>query len=128
WNIGSGSNWLSYHLATMLALQTFFLSLRRSPVPGLLVFDQPSQAYFPEKQSRGVVREDPRWSDEDSRAVRRAFELFGRVVGDLDGGLQIIVLDHAPETVWGHLPNVSLVENWRTGTRLVPYQWPGSEA
>jgi Protein of unknown function (DUF3732) len=128
WNVGSGSNWLSYHLSTMLALQTFFLSQRRSPVPGLLVFDQPSQAYFPEKLLRGVVQEAPRWTDEDSRAVRKAFELFGRVVGDLKGELQIIVLDHAPEPVWGHLPNVSLAENWRTGRKLVPDDWPGVEA
>ncbi len=49
WNIGSGSNWLSYHLATLLALQRFFLKHPPSPVPGLLVFDQPSQVYFPEK-------------------------------------------------------------------------------
>ncbi len=111
----------------MLALQTFFLSQRRSPVPALLVFDQPSQAYFPEKPLRGVVREAPIWTDEDSRAVRRAFELFGRVVGDLNGELQIIVLDHAPEPVWGHLPNVSLAENWRTGRKLVPDDWPGAE-
>ena len=111
----------------MLALQTFFLSQRHSPVPGLLVFDQPSQAYFPEKLLRGVVQEAPRWTDEDSRAVRKAFELFGRVIRDLKGELQIIVLDHAPEPVWGHLPNVSLTENWRTGRKLVPDDWPGAE-
>ena len=42
WEIGSGSNWLSYHVAISLALQQFFLSLARSAVPALLVYDQPS--------------------------------------------------------------------------------------
>jgi hypothetical protein len=128
WNVGSGSNWLSYHLSVMLALQSFFLAQRRSPVPGLLVFDQPSQAYFPEKASaRRVVRETPTWTDEDSKAVRKAFELFGRVVTEFDGRLQIIILDHAPEPVWGRLPNVTLAENWRTGVKLVPTHWPGAD-
>ncbi|HEV7764148.1 MAG TPA: DUF3732 domain-containing protein, partial [Thermoanaerobaculia bacterium] len=49
WEIGSGSNWLSYHLAIMLALQQFFLTLASSPVPSFLVFDQPSQVYFPKR-------------------------------------------------------------------------------
>ncbi len=47
--IGSGSNWLSYHIAIMLGLHEFFLTLPSSPVPGFLVVDQPSQVYFPRK-------------------------------------------------------------------------------
>lgn len=130
WNIGSGSNWLSYHLAIMLSLQCFFLDQRFSSVPGLLVFDQPSQVYFPEKLARrgSAPLETPAWtSDEDSRAVRAAFELLGKVVGERQEALQVIVLDHAPEEVWGHLPHVTLAANWRTGEKLVPPEWPGVE-
>lgn len=39
WEIGSGSNWLSYHVSMTLALQQFFLTLPHSPVPSFLVFD-----------------------------------------------------------------------------------------
>jgi hypothetical protein len=129
WSIGSGSNWLSYHLATLLALQSYFLDQRHSVVPGLLVFDQPSQVYFPEKLARrGEARQTPVWeNDEDMRAVRLAFELLGRVVRDRGGKLQIIVLDHAPEAVWGRLPEVTPAANWRTGEKLVPPDWPGAE-
>ena len=130
WSIGSGSNWLSYHLATLLALQSFFLDQRHSPVPGLLVFDQPSQVYFPEKAARrrNAERPTPTWEDdEDSRAVRAAFELMSKVVGARRGELQIIVLDHAPEPVWGRLQDVTLAANWRTGGKLVPTEWPGTE-
>jgi len=130
WNIGSGSNWLSYHLSAMLALQCFFLDQPYSSVPGLLVFDQPSQVYFPEKliRQRNAPQETPAWTnDEDTHAVRIAFTLLGKIVEARKGALQIIVLDHAPETVWGHLSHVTGNVNWRTGDKLVPADWPGAE-
>ena len=47
WEIGSGANWLAYHVAVTLALQSFFTETPHHPVPGMLVYDQPSQVYFP---------------------------------------------------------------------------------
>lgn len=47
WEIGSGSNWLAYHISTILGLQEFF-STFQSSVPNFVVFDQPSQVYFPQ--------------------------------------------------------------------------------
>lgn len=55
WEMGSGSNWLAYDVAMSLALQQFFLSLTNSPVPGLLIYDQPSQVYFPKTLGRTSV-------------------------------------------------------------------------
>jgi len=123
--IGSGSNWLSYHIAITLALQQFFLTLEHSPVPGFLVMDQPSQVYFPK---RLVVREteipeEPQLRDEDIEAVRKAFEVMARVVESSKGRLQVIVLDHAPQEVWGNIPGVVAFEEWRTGVKLVPADW-----
>lgn len=46
WEIGSGSNWLAYHISTILGLQEFFATFQSS-VPNFVVFDQPSQVYFP---------------------------------------------------------------------------------
>jgi hypothetical protein len=37
--------------------------------------------------------------------------------------LQIIVLDHASEDVWGGLPLVHPVEDWRDGRALIPADW-----
>jgi hypothetical protein len=42
WEIGSGANWLAYHVSITLALQHFFLTEPHHPVPAMLVFDQPS--------------------------------------------------------------------------------------
>ena len=50
WEIGSGANWLAYHVAMTIALQRFFLSEPHHPVPAMLVYDQPSQVYFPRQQ------------------------------------------------------------------------------
>lgn len=123
--IGSGSNWLSYHIAVILALQQFFLGLEHSPVPGFVIMDQPSQVYFPKKL---VIREDeipddPQLKDEDIEAVRKVFDVMARVVGSEKGRLQVIVLDHAPREVWGDIPNIVAFEEWRDGMKLVPLDW-----
>lgn len=126
WEIGSGSNWLAYHLAVMLGLQEFFVGLKHSPVPGLLLFDQPSQVYFPKRLAARPEEEeqDPQLTDdEDVEAVRKAFEVMAQDVVDAKGRLQIIVLDHAAETVWGGIEGIHLVEEWRSGLKLVPVQW-----
>ena len=124
WEIGSGANWLAYHVALSLALQGYFFRLPHHPVPALLVYDQPSQVYFPARRAGKVASEelDPTWKNEDVVAVRKVFALFDNIITKTDGRLQIIVLDHADEEVWGGLRNVHLVEEWR-GKGLVPEAW-----
>jgi predicted nucleic acid-binding Zn-ribbon protein len=123
--IGSGSNWLSYHVAMILALQQFFISLRHSPVPGFVVIDQPSQVYFPKKVvlRESETIEEPKFKDEDVEAVRKVFTVLSKVVGAAKGQLQVIVLDHAPHDVWGGIANVAELEEWRDGVKLVPLEW-----
>ena len=123
--IGSGSNWLSYHLAVLLSLHQFYLSQKNSPVPAFLVLDQPSQVYFPKHVvSKDVeVEEDPKVRDEDVDAVRKAFEVMGSVVRSEKGRLQLIVLDHASSEVWGGIDEVVGLPEWRGGTKLVPMEW-----
>jgi len=126
WEVGSGANWLAYHIAVTVALQRFFLEIPHHPVPGLLIYDQPSQVYFPVKR---VVREnepaeDLDWRMEDVAAVRKVFTLLDAEVKQAQGRLQVIVLDHADEEVWGGLSNVHPVEEWRGKAKaLVPPAW-----
>lgn len=126
WEIGSGSNWLSYHIAVTLGLHRFFLSLPHSPVPSFIVYDQPSQVYFPKKLAvRDDEQEnpDPQYKDDDIEAVRKVFQVFSSMTEMSQGKLQIIVLDHAAENVWGRISNVHMVEEWRNGNKLVPLNW-----
>lgn len=122
WEIGSGANWLSYHVAVSLALQQFFVESKNSPVPSFLVYDQPSQVYFPRKLAR-LSDEDPQLGDEDIEAVRKIFKTLAQVTVDLKHHLQILVLDHAGTNVWGDITGVKLVEEWRDGNKLVPLEW-----
>ncbi|EBL9142981.1 DUF3732 domain-containing protein [Salmonella enterica] len=123
--IGSGSNWLSYHLAILLSLHQFYLSQKNNPVPSFLILDQPSQVYFPKTtQLPNIANEDePILRDEDVEAVRRAFKAMGNVVIKEKGKLQLIVLDHAPREVWGEIDGVVGLPEWRDGIKLVPMEW-----
>ena len=122
WEIGSGANWLAYHVATTIALQHFFLGEPHHPVPAMLVFDQPSQVYFPKRAAHPDETEESQLRNEDVLAVRKVFSLLGEEVQSAKGRLQVIVLDHAGEDVWGNLPDVQLIEEWR-GRALVPFEW-----
>ncbi|WP_245485339.1 DUF3732 domain-containing protein, partial [Mesorhizobium sp. M7A.F.Ca.US.001.02.1.1] len=126
WEIGSGANWLAYHVALTLALQRFFLEEINHPVPALLIYDQPSQVYFPRNLDQGTDGVPVRIRDVDISAVRAVFEALGREVVRAKGRLQVIVLDHAGFDVWGEIEGVTLAQEWRDNTKLVPPEWLGS--
>lgn len=123
WEIGSGANWLAYHIAVTLALQRFFVEQPNHCVPGFLVYDQPSQVYFP--RGYNVVQEPQpgRTRDQDISAVRSVFQAIGDEVVAAKGTLQVIILDHAGPDVWGEIPGVILTEEWRGDAALVPLHW-----
>lgn len=124
WEIGSGSNWVSYHIAVSLSLQQYFMELDHSPIPSFIIYDQPSQVYFPKRMyPRSQDELDPELKDEDIEAVRKIFQTFSVAVRKRNGDLQIIVLDHASDNIWGNIENVHLVEEWRMGEKLVPEKW-----
>lgn len=123
WEIGSGANWLAYHVAVTLALQRFFLAQPGHPVPGMLVYDQPSQVYFPRGFDSPPASRPGRTRDEDIAAVRAVFTTLGHEVLQAKGRLQIIVLDHAGIDVWGGIEGVELAEEWRGDIKLVPPAW-----
>jgi hypothetical protein len=118
--LGSGANWLGYHVATALGLHSTFLS-RRSPVPSMVMFDQPSQAWFP-KEGAGAGRLTP-VGDEDLEAVKKLYRLLHNEA-EADGGPQIIVTDHAVLQE-GYFRD-SVIENWHDANGLgglVPTSW-----
>jgi hypothetical protein len=119
WEIGSGANWLSYHVAALVRLHELFLSQKGNPVPSLLVLDQPSQVYFPRTLAKEAkAGDDPSLGDEDVAAVHKVFVTLATAT-KADKGLQILVLDHAGKDVWGDV-SMCLVEEWRDGKALVP--------
>ncbi|GHH36791.1 DUF3732 domain-containing protein [Lentzea cavernae] len=115
--IGSGENWLGYHVVTLLSLHYYFIE-HSSPVPGLVVVDQPSQVYFPPDQTPGDVELE----DEDRAALSRILVLFHRLATASDGKFQAIVTDHADLRSADWFQD-AIVEKWRDGEALVPQAW-----
>lgn len=116
--IGSGMNWVGYHLAAYLALQEYFIDHER-PVPAFVVFDQPTQVFFPEEAPRDTEIDDLEVGDQDR--ARQLFGLMRDVVDEAGGRLQVIVLDHADFS--DHWFQDAVVERWRGSQALVPAHW-----
>lgn len=114
--IGSGENWIGYHVAAHLGLHRLFRT-RSRPVPGFLVFDQPSQAHYPADIEDGA----PPPSDEDRMAVRRLFKVLYDFNAERVREFQIIVVDHVDiKEDWFA---ASVVARWRDGEKLIPQDW-----
>jgi len=123
--VGSASNWVSFHLALMCALQEYFLAQPRTVTPSFLVFDQPSQVYFPRvSRANGDTDDDPSYErDEDVEAVRMMFQTIAKSVEESGGKWQAIILDHADSSIYGQVPGVHEVEEWRGNVKLIPEAW-----
>lgn len=59
----------------------------------------------------------------DVDAVKKLFSTLASVLEKLSGNMQIIVLDHASDTVWGGIQNIHCVAEWRNQKRLIPESW-----
>ena len=110
--LGSGSNWVGIHLITYFALQSYFINAKR-PVPSFLFLDQPSQVYFPTELDTRQI---------DKNAVDAIYKFIIDRTNELNGKLQVIVVDHAS------LINESfrslICENWWLDDQnLVPTDW-----
>lgn len=129
-DVGSDQNYLAIHIALSFALQ-HYLEKARSPVPGVLIFDQISRPYFP---SKGEERDELAISadesaegseeDEDIRAMRQHVDfLFAETARRKD--LQVILIEHA---YFADDPRYvrATRERWTraSGKGLVPSNWP----
>ncbi|CDL81232.1 DUF3732 domain-containing protein [Xenorhabdus szentirmaii] len=116
--MGSGENWVGYHILAHLALHRWFRQKKR-PVPGFLILDQPSQAHYPpEKDNDGSIAS---LRNEDQNAVNRLFSLINHAAQTLAPDLQIIVMDHADlKDDWFQ---TAVSERWRNGVKLIPTSW-----
>lgn len=122
-NLGSGQNWVGYHIATHLALHQFFVAQSR-PVPRFVMFDQPSKAHF---QSEADLS-DQDGTDPDRERVRALYRLLADFTEEQAGEFQTIVVDHANFTDdWFQR---AVRYNWRgvgADTKLIPTSWITAE-
>ena len=116
--MGSGENWVGYHVLAHLALHKWFRQKER-PVPGFLFLDQPSQAHYPpEKDANGAI---DGLKDEDQTAVMNLFKLIYDAALEMAPDMQIIVTDHADLKMdWF---TESIIARWGGHEKLVPEAW-----
>ncbi len=120
YRMGSGENWVGYHLIAYLALAKWFIKQKR-PVGRFIFFDQPTQVYFPSDQDINGSLEEIH-DDEDREAVKRMFEWIFKIVSELSPDLQVIITDHADiDEEW--FQSAVADTKWRGDEALIPKHW-----
>ena len=111
--MGSGANWVGYHLLLHFALHKFFLKNQR-PIPRFLMLDQPSQVYFPSDSSDLS-------KCKDIEAVKRMFKFIIDRANEMGEGFQVIMTEHAnlQESEFQQL----VIQQWYDGNKLIPEDW-----
>lgn len=121
WEIGSGRNFMAYHISALLAIHEYLSTLDDSKVPNFLMFDQPSQVYFPE-----IVDDKKEFNQEDVAELKKIFEVLDLFINRTKGKVQVILLEHAGEDSWKGLANVIKIHRWReeeSDRALIPDAW-----
>ncbi len=126
WELGSGANWMGYHVSTLLALHEYFLNSESSPVPNFLVIDQPTQVYCPTPGSGDKIDED-KWKEaieEETNGVKLIFKTLSHAIARSKGNLQILITEHAEPPMWEGLEHIKLIDIWRGDNDfLIPREW-----
>ena len=120
YEMGSGANWVSCHIALFLSFLHYFAMQEKSPMPLTMFFDQPSQVYFPhDSESANEM------AKADMKAVNKMYQtIFDEInkIGAETGILpQIIIVDHVDGN------NLECKDefqkyvrcNWRMGNALI---------
>lgn len=119
YEMGSGANWVSCHIALFLSFLHYFSIQKNSPMPLIMFFDQPSQVYFPQGDEKGEIDEA------DLVAVNKMYKtifdeinLIGKKTGILP---QIIIVDHVDGNSLECKEefNKYVRCNWRNGQALI---------
>ena len=119
YEMGSGANWVSCHIALFLSFLHYFAAQENSPMPLVMFFDQPSQVYFPQDTDKSdITQADLLAVDKMYKTIFDEINYIGKDTGRLP---QIIIVDHVDGD------NLECKEefnnyvrcNWRNGEALI---------
>ncbi|WNY25462.1 DUF3732 domain-containing protein [Methanolapillus millepedarum] len=115
--MGSGHNFVGYHIVAHLALHKWFIENNR-PVPSFLFIDQPSQSHYPPEST-----DDKEYQNMENESVLKIYNLVREVSSKY--GFQVIVVDHA-DFKKDEKFQESIIENWYE-EKLIPDEWKTDE-
>lgn len=123
--VGSASNWVAAHVAFTSALQEFSTAREHSCIPNFVVYDQPSQVYFPAPKLAGKISDEDKVQDDQLKAddIDNVRKIFQSLSASCSGSWQAIVLDHAGNNVYGEIDGIHILDPWRNGNALIPHEW-----
>lgn len=117
YEMGSGANWVSSHIALFLSLMRYFCDSPNSPMLTTMFFDQPSQVYFPDS---GNIK-----NSADVLAVEKMYNTIFKEINSIKVEClttpQLIIVDH----VSGNELNIKkefldcVRADWRDGKALI---------
>lgn len=120
YEMGSGANWVSCHIALFLSFLHYFAKQKNSPMPLFMFFDQPSQVYFPQGNinSSEITQSDIAAVNKMYKTIFDEIKEIERETGILP---QIIIVDHVDGD------NLEIKEefagyvrcNWRNEEKLI---------
>ena len=93
-----------------------------SYLPSFMVYDQPSQVYFPKM----MVSDDHQLDDTDRVNVTKMFRTIVDSIKATDGKWQAIVLEHAERSIYQEFldsGDLNEIPEWRNGEKLIPEDW-----
>lgn len=121
-SIGSDENYLTLHVAVLLAFHRIFAQ-RQRPVPGFLLFDQLSRPYYPPDPFGALDSEEVVTSAQPEVAsLKQYFDVLFKETARGEG-LQVLVLEHAYFSDDVRFTTATR-ERWIDGKALIPDDWP----
>jgi hypothetical protein len=119
--LGSGENWLGYHLIAHFALHAHFVRGQR-PTPRFLFLDQPTQVYFPATEADQARIKESGHLEGDLGEVQKLFHFILDSVEALAPHFQVIIGDHANLQDDPRF-QAAVREVWRGDEALIPQTW-----
>ncbi|HZH14212.1 MAG TPA: DUF3732 domain-containing protein [Archangium sp.] len=120
-DVGSDENYLTLHVAFLLAFHRLFTE-RNRPVPGFLLFDQLSRPYYPPDPHQPKSEEVVRSGQPDVVSLKKYFDTLFDEVGRGES-LQMLILEHAYFSDDARYVGATR-ERWIGGHALIPQDWP----
>lgn len=129
--IGSGSNYVEYHIAMALLIHLYIQNkVKNKCTFDFVIFDQPSEAYFPtEREDLKAINKTEKDLINDTTSLKALYQTISDIRKNHCPTLQVILFEHADDKYWRGYDNrlfdkdIKII-NWKgSDEKLIPKEW-----